>query len=169
MNHEMRVLSNAIGRWWTCLFLFSTGIGNVEGREPRVVFNDDAQMLMETPRSGATKFVKAWLDKEVEAVPFTTFVFLAATPDICTFDSSRGETYGDRFGSDFSKGWAPGIRGLRAEGTDALKVVTEHMHAKGKEVLAAIRMSDTHHTHIGYTHPLCPQFAIDNRQFVISL
>jgi hypothetical protein len=168
MNHEMRVLSNASGRWWTCLFLFSTDIGNVEGREPRVVFNDDAQMLMETPRSGATKFVKAWLDKEVEAVPFTTFVFLAATPDICTFDSSRGETYGDRFGSDFSKGWAPGIRGLRAEGTDALKVVTEHMHAKGKEVLAAIRMSDTHHTHIGHTHPLCPQFAIDNRQFVIK-
>ncbi len=40
--------------------------------------------------------------------------------------------------------------------------------ADGREVLAAIRMSDTHHTHIGHTHPLCPQFASDNRQFVIQ-
>ncbi|MDA0591165.1 MAG: M55 family metallopeptidase [Planctomycetota bacterium] len=139
----------------------------VDAREPRIVFNDDAQMLMETPAEGATEFVKAWLDKEAAGVPFSTYVFLAATPDICTFDSKAGETYGERFGEEFSKGWTPGIRGLRAEGTDALKVVTAHMHAKGKEVLAEIRMSDTHHAHIGHTHPLCPQFAIDNRQFVI--
>ena len=136
-------------------------------RKPRVVFNDDAQMLMEAPAQETSRFVKAWLDKEAAAVPFSTYVFLAATPDICTYDSKAGETYGDRFGKESSRSWTPGIRGLRAEGTDALKVVTEHMHTKGKEVLAAIRMSDTHHVHIGHTHPLCPQFAIDNRQFVI--
>ncbi len=150
------------------MILLGTGAIRADDRKPRVVFNDDAQMLMETPRSGATKFVKAWLDKEVEAVPFSTYVFLSAMPDICTFDSRQGETYGDRFGADFTKGWAPGIRNLRAEGTDALAIVTEHMHAKGKEVLAAIRMSDTHHKHIGHTDPLCPQFAIDNQQFVIT-
>ena len=127
----------------------------MEAREPRVVFNDDAQMLMETPPDGATAFVKAWLDREIQAVPFTTYVFLAATPDICTYDSKQGETYGDRFDDKFSQSWAPGIRALRAEGTDVLKVVTSHMRAHGKEVLAAIRMSDTHHTHIGHTHPLC--------------
>ncbi len=149
--------------------LFSGFIAQTaDGREPRVVFNDDAQMLMETPQEGATEFVKAWLDREIAAVPFSTYVFLAATPDICTFDSKQGETYGDRFGADFSQSWAPGIRALRAEGTDVLKVVTSHMRAKGKEVLAAIRMSDTHHRQIGHTHPLCPQFAIDNRQFVIG-
>lgn len=136
--------------------------------EPRVVFNDDAQMLMETPRVGATKFVKAWLDREIKAVPFSTYVFLAATPDICTYDSKQGETYGDRFGKEYSRSWAPGIRALRAEGTDVLKVVTSHMKSKGKEVLAAIRMSDTHHAHIGHTHPLCPQFTIDHPQFVIK-
>lgn len=142
-------------------------VSTVFAREPRVVFNDDAQMLMETPTDGATKFVKAWLDREIAAVPFTTYVFLAATPDICTYDSKQGETYGDRFGSEFSQSWAKGIRALRAEGTDALRVVTEHMNTRGREVLAAIRMSDTHHREIGHTHPLCPQFAIDNRQFVI--
>lgn len=140
----------------------------MQAREPRVVFNDDAQMLMETPRDGATAFVKAWLDREIQSVPFTTYVFLAATPDICTYDSQQGETYGDRFDDTFSRSWAPGIRALRAEGTDVLKIVTSHMRAHGKEVLAAIRMSDTHHTHIGHTHPLCPQFTIDNRQFVIK-
>ena len=84
-------------------------ITTVDAREPRIVFNDDAQMLMETPADGAAEFVKAWLDKEVAAVPFSTYVFLAATPDICTYDSKVGETYGDRFGNGYSRSWALGI------------------------------------------------------------
>ena len=139
-----------------------------EDGNPRVVFNDDAQMLGEAPLKGTSSFVRSWLDKEAKAVPFSTFVFLAATPDLCTFDSKTGETFGDRFGKDYSKGWTPGIRGLRAEGTDALKLVTEHMQGKGKEVLAAIRMSDTHHRSLSPTNPLCPKFAIEHPQFVIK-
>jgi len=134
---------------------------------PRTVFNDDAQMLMEAPAKGATKFVQQWLDREVAAVKFSTFVFLTTTPDLCTYDTRVGETYGDRFGPDYRGGWAPGIRALRREGTDALKVVTSHMHSKGKEVLAAIRMSDTHHREISAESPLCSLFAVKNPQFVI--
>jgi len=137
-------------------------------RQPRVVFNDDAQMLMETPAEGATEFVKQWLDKEAAAVPFSTYVFLAATPDVCTYESKTGETFADRLGPDYPHSWAPGIRALRAEGTDVLKVVAEHMRTKGKEVLAAIRMNDTHHRIIGHNHPLAPQFAIDHPEFVIK-
>ena len=163
----MRTPRHAVN--WAVLMVVSASPSRVDAEEriPRVIFNDDAQMLMEAPESGTAEFVRGWLDKELSAVPFSTYVFLAATPDICTYDSTVGETYGDRFGDDFSEGWSPGIRGLRGEGTDALKVVTDHMHAKGKEVLAAIRMSDTHHVHIGRTHPLCPMFAIENRQYVI--
>ena len=138
-----------------------------EDRKPRVVFNDDAQVLSETPATGATKFVQQWLDKEAAAAPFSTYVFLAATPDICTYDTKAGETYGDRFGQNFNSGWAKGIRALRAENTDALKVVTRHMRAKGKEVLAAIRMNDTHHRRISATQPLCPLFAVEHPEFVI--
>ena len=134
---------------------------------PRTVFNDDAQMLMEAPAKGATKFVQQWLDREVAAVNFSTFVFLAATPDVCTYDTQVGETYGDRFGPNYRGSWTPGIRALRREGTDALKVVTSHMHRKGKEVLAAIRMSDTHHREISAESPLCSLFAVKNPQFVI--
>jgi hypothetical protein len=135
---------------------------------PRIVFNDDAQVLTEAPPDGTSEFVKAWLDRESEAVPFTTFVFLAATPDVCTFDSEAGEVYGDRFGAEFQKGWAPGIRGLRAEGTDSLRLVTEHMHGKGKEVMAAIRMSDTHHRSLSAGDSLCPLFALKHPDFVIQ-
>ena len=42
------------------------------------------------------------------------------------------------------------------------------MRAKGKEVLAAIRMNDTHHRSLDPGNPLCPQFAIDHPQFVIK-
>ncbi|MFP6764502.1 MAG: family 10 glycosylhydrolase, partial [Planctomycetaceae bacterium] len=149
------------------LVILSTGVLPAEDRIPRIIFNDDAQMLMETPPAGASHFVRNWLDREIEAVPFSTFVFLAATPDLCTYESQAGEVYSDRFGPEFSTGWAPGIRALRAEKTDALRVVTDHMHQRGKEVLAAIRMSDTHHRRISLDDPLCSKFAVENPQFVI--
>ncbi len=135
--------------------------------KPRVVFNDDAQVLTEAPAEGATAFVREWLDRELEAVPFSTFVFLAATPDICTFDTQAGEIYGARFGEDYRQGLARGIRALQREGTDALQVVCDHMHEHGKEVLAAIRMSDTHHSRITAENPLCPLFAVEHPEFVI--
>ena len=133
-----------------------------------IVFNDDAQVLSEAPEKGTSAFVRDWLDRESEAVPFTTLVFLAATPDVCTFDSTVGEVYGTRFGPTYDKNWTPAMRGLRAEGTDALHLVTEHMHKKGKKVLAAIRMSDTHHRSLDRNNPLCPQFAIDHPEYVIK-
>ena len=34
-----------------------------EDREPRRVFNDDAQMLMEAPLQGTSDHVRAWLDR----------------------------------------------------------------------------------------------------------
>ena len=55
-------------------------------RKPRTVFNDDAQFLFEMENvEDPIGFVKAWLDREMKAIPFSTFVFLAATPDVCTY------------------------------------------------------------------------------------
>jgi hypothetical protein len=135
---------------------------------PRTVFNDDGQVIAEIPETGASDFVKAWLDREAEFVPFTTFVFLAATPDICTYDTKAGERYGARFGDEFDGGWATGMRRLSAEGTDPLRLVATHMKAKGYEVMAAVRMNDTHHRTLDPGDPLCPQFAIDHPEFVIK-
>ena len=58
------------------IVVLAAGTVNANERQPRVVFNDDAQMLMETPPTGATEFVKQWLDKEAAAIPFSTYVFL---------------------------------------------------------------------------------------------
>ncbi|MCP4645257.1 MAG: hypothetical protein GY851_32745 [bacterium] len=149
-------------------FLALTCIAHAGESSPRVVFNDDAQVLGEAPLEGTSDFVKAWLNREVDAVPFSTFVFLAATPDICTYDTKAGETYGDRFGPDYREFWTKGIRGLRAEGTDALHLVTDHMHTKGKEVLAAVRMNDTHHKKLDLGIPLCSRFLVDHPQYVIQ-
>ena len=143
-------------------------LGAAPRPERRTIFNDDAQMLMEAPTEGTSAFVRSWLDREAAFVRFTTFVFLAATPDICTYDSKAGEPYGARFSADFKNGWMPGMRGLRAEGTDALRLVTEHMKAKGFEVLAAVRMNDTHHRSLAPDNPGCSRFAIDHPEYVIK-
>ena len=159
---------------WPVVFLVITMLSSTrivaaeDHKTSRIIFNDDAQVLSEAPLEETSAFVRGWLDREVAHVPFTTFVFLAATPDICTYQTKVGETFGGRFPQPLNTGWDPGIRGLASEGTDALKVVTQHMKSKGKEVLAAIRMSDTHHRSLDPSMPLCSKFALDNPQYVIQ-
>ena len=90
-----------------CMLVLSCGLGYAEDGKRRMVFNDDAQVLAEAPTTGTSAFVRNWLDRESKAVPFTTFVFLAACPDICTYDTKVGEVYGERFGPEFATAWAP--------------------------------------------------------------
>ncbi len=165
MSGAHRVNLTAIVLLFTCGTIFAASASDATRR---IVFNDDAQVIGEAPATGTSAFVTAWLDREAAFVPFNTFVFLAATPDICMYDTKVGEVYGARFGAGFDGGRAPGLRGLRAEGTDALELVTRHMRAKGIDVLAAIRMSDTHHRSLDPTNPGCPQFAIDHPEYVIK-
>jgi hypothetical protein len=154
-----------------CLIVCSVAIGQLNAQqapERRTIFNDDAQVLMEAPIENTSTFVRAWLDREAAFVPFTTFVFLAATPDICTYNSKAGEPYGARFVAGYEKGWARGMRGLRAEGTDALRLVTDHMKTKGFEVMAAVRMNDTHHRSLDPRNPGCSLFTILHPEYIIK-
>ncbi|MDP7275123.1 MAG: M55 family metallopeptidase [Planctomycetaceae bacterium] len=136
-------------------------------KQPRTVFNDDAQVLAEAPAKDPAPYIKAWLDRESAAVPFSTFVFLACTPDICFYDTKAGEEYGARLKTTDHK-YVRAMHSLKQQGTDALRLVTEHMQSRGKEVLAAIRMSDTHHHRLNTFDELCPQFAIDHPEYVIK-
>jgi hypothetical protein len=133
----------------------------------RVVFNDDCQVLVEAPQTNTAAFIQAWFDREAEAVPFTTFVILAALPDICVYDTKVGEVYGERLEGKFEDGWTRSMRALRGEGTDVVKLACDYMRARSYEVLAAIRMNDTHHRSIDPQNPLCPQFTIDHPECVI--
>jgi hypothetical protein len=134
----------------------------------RIIMNDDGQVIAEAPEENPIPFIKSWLDRESDFIPFTTFVFLAAMPDICFYDTKVGEEYGKRFGDTFDEWYAPAMRGLKKEGTDPLKLVAKHMKSKGYEVLAAIRMGDTHHRKLDHKEPLCPEFAIDHPEYVIK-
>ena len=154
--------------WSLLLLAFLTPVVDAaEKRVARSVFNDDGQVLAEAPGENAAAFIKAWLDRESKAVPFTTFVYLACMPDICFYDTKAGELYGAR--NNRKNGiYVNGIHDLMKQGTDPLRLVTRHMQAKGKEVLAAVRMGDTHHIRLNKFDDLCPQFAIDHPEYVIK-
>ena len=159
-------LALAVGLALTTLAHTSTAADSPP-RQPRTVFNDDAQVLAEAPAKDPASFITAWLDRESAAVPFSTFVFLACTPDICFYNTKAGEEYGARLKTTDHK-HVRAMHSLKQQGTDALRLVTEHMQSKGKEVLAAIRMSDTHHSRLNTLDVLCPQFAIDHPEYVIK-
>jgi len=132
----------------------------------RLVYHDDAQSLAEAPAADTEAFLREFLHREVSLAPITTFCYLAATPDVCVYDSKAGEVYGDRL--EKVGGWAPAIRALRARGTDVLKVVVGELRPRGLEVLAAVRMNDTHHRKLDPANPGCPRFAIDHPEYVIQ-
>lgn len=50
-----------------------------DGPNRRIVFNDDAQVLMECPATGTSKFIKDWLDRELATPPFNSYVFQSAS------------------------------------------------------------------------------------------
>ena len=147
----------------------SSAAADPSKRQPRTVFNDDAQVLREAPGQ-RTRLPSSRHGSTGNRRPcrVSTFVFLAAsTPDICFYDTKAGEEYGARRKTD-DHVYIRAMRALKRQGTDALRLVTEHMQAKGKEVLAAIRMSDTHHRRLNVFDELCPQFAIDHPEYVIK-
>jgi len=147
---------------------YVSSLASLKGEENRrIVFNDDAQSLMEAPAQGTERFLRDFLAREVSAAPITTFTYLAALPDMCFYDTKVGEVYGDRLGVGFDRKYAPAIRALRARGTDVLRIVTSEMRARKIEVLAAIRMNDTHHRTIDVSEPLAPRFTFENPSYLI--
>jgi len=169
----MDIPTTRLGRWvcggLVCVIAicpFAYGQDARTKPKHRVVYNDDAQALAEAPAGDVETFLREFLRREVSPVPITTFCFLAATPDICTYDSKVGEVYGDR--STKAVGWAPAIRALRAKGTDVLKLVIDELRPRGIEILAAIRMNDTHHRKLDRANPGCPVFAIEHPEYVIK-
>lgn len=159
-----------IGRWCVCLLVCACGVvqGEATGKQAktRVIYHDDAQSLAEAPAEGTEEFLREFLAREAAMAPVTTFCYLAATPDVCTYDTKAGEVYGDRLKE--ASGWAVGIRALRAQGTDVLKVVCSELRGRGLEVLATVRMNDTHHRSLDPSNPGCPQFALDHPEYVIK-
>ncbi|MBI4623444.1 MAG: hypothetical protein HY736_09545 [Verrucomicrobia bacterium] len=162
------------------VFLICWAFGNalpIAAQTPagsRTTYNADFQALYEAPATGTAAFVRAWVLREVSHVPITTYVQDAALPDLCFFDSKIGEVFGDRFGDNLAsinppieRTLASSLRVLRGERTDVLRLVTAALKPRGVEVLAGVRMSDTHHRRIAWDEGLCPRFTIDHPEWVI--
>ena len=142
----------------------------------RTVYHDDSQSLYEAPARETSAFLRDFIKLEVSHVPITTFCYMVATPDICLYETQVGEVYGDRLSPEERNrrlqseepSYVKGIDGLRREGTDILRLVIDELKPRGIEVLAEIRMNDTHHKALDPDDPSCPKFALDNPQFVIK-
>lgn len=165
----LRFIIGSIGMHSIMLFLFVCSYKGFS-QSPYVdnIFDDDGQVISEAPENNPIPFIKNWLDQESNFVPFKTFAFMAASPDICFYETKVGEQYGKRFGDDFNELYAPAMRGLKRAGTDPLKFVTGYMKSKGYEVLASVRMGDTHHRKLDINDHFCSMFAIENPQYVIK-
>ena len=98
-----------------------------DGPNRRIVFNDDAQVLMECPATGTSKFIKHWLDREVATVPFNTYVFQSALPDICNFETkawrSCARTPKATTGPDVASMIAPSKPSFHRRGSLICKIV----------------------------------------------
>ena len=92
--HEIRGGSRTVISLILAMLSSTMVVAAEDHKNSRIIFNDDAQVLSESPLEKTSAFVRGWLDREVAHVPFTTFVFLAATPDICTYQTKAGETFG---------------------------------------------------------------------------
>ena len=162
---------------WTQCFGLQKDRMSEETRR-RIVYNDDGMKLFEAGRQDRLEvetFLRQRLATEVTAVPITTYSFCVALPDICKHDSRVGEVYGERYGEDFDQAANPdvvranvrAIRALRAKGTDVLKLLIGELKPRGIEVLAGVRMNDTHHPANKFREVRAGMFAIDHPEYVV--
>ena len=135
-------------------------------RPRRLMFTDDTQCMREAPAtSDQQEFVRQFLLNEVTHFSVGTFCMLAAMPDMCFYDTKVGEVFGDRVPGTRPR--AATIRAFREQGTDIIKLATSVMRPRDIELIAKIRMSDTHHKRLAPDDPRSPQFALDHPEFVI--
>ena len=133
----------------------------------RVIYNDDSQGVHEARPGNARADLETWVDKPFSRIPIDTYAWCIAFPDVCMHETEVGEVYGDRFEAAPNNSVAT-IRELREEGTDVLEVVTARAHQHGAEIVASVRMNDTHGMFPDPDDPQMSQFLLDHPEFVIQ-
>ena len=133
----------------------------------RIIYNDDSQGVHEARPGSARADLEAWVDKPFSRIPIDTYAWCIAFPDVCMHQTKVGEVYGDRFDAPPNNS-VTAIRELRQEGTDVLEVVTARAHRHGAEIVASVRMNDTHGMFPDPDDPQMSQFLLDHPEFVIQ-
>ena len=132
----------------------------------RIIYNDDSQGVRETRPGQARADLEAWVDKALTSVAVDTYAWCICFPDICMHDTRVGEVYGERF-AEAPNAAAAAIRELRSEGTDVLKVVAAGARKHGVELVASVRMNDTHGLFPDPSDPQISRFLLEHPEFVI--
>ena len=132
----------------------------------RLIYNDDSQGVGETRPGHAAEDLRAWVDKPLSRLAVDTYVWCIAFPDVCMHQSVAGEVYGVRFDESPNRA-AAAIEELHVGGTDVLHVVAGRARDHGVELIAGVRMNDTHGLYLDPSDPQIPQIAIDHPEWVI--
>ena len=132
----------------------------------QVIYNDDSQGVHEADPATAEADLRAWVDKPLSQISIDTYAWCIAFPDIVMHNSKVGEVYGRRFGEPPDQ-TAQVIAELHRQGTDVLRVVVDQAHRRDVEVVASMRMNDTHHRQPDPTSPGVPQLLLDHHEYAI--
>ena len=99
-------------------------------------------------------------------IPVDTYVLCVAFPDLVSYNSKVAEFEGQRF-DDPPNQSAAAMRELHKAGTDVLQIAIDQGHEHNVEVIASVRMGDTHHRQPDPKKHNVPQFLIDHPEYQI--
>ena len=133
----------------------------------RSIYNDDSQGVDEARPESAEQDLRDWVDKPLSRIPIDTYAWCIAFPDMVHHDSKVGEVHGRRFAQPPDRS-AEVVEALRRQGTDVMRVVADQAHRHGVEVVASMRMSDTHHRLPDPQSSAVPQLLIDHPEYTIK-
>jgi len=132
----------------------------------RVVYNEDSSGIGDAAPATAEADLRAWIDRPLSQIPIDTYAWCIAFDDLVMHDSKVGEVYGRRFDSPPDL-HSEVIAELIRRGTDVMHVVADQAHSHGVEVVAGMRMSDTHQRQPDPDSVGVRQFWLDHPEYVI--
>ena len=133
----------------------------------RSIYNDDSQGVQEARPESAEQDLRDWVDKPLSRIPVDTYAWCIAYPDIVHFESKIGEVQGRRFDKPRSDSEAA-LEALRSQGKDVMHIVADQAHRHGVEVVASMRMNDTHQRQPDPNDSGVPQLLLDHPEYAIK-
>lgn len=133
----------------------------------RIIYNEDSQGVTEARPEHAREDLEKWVDKPFSRIPIDTYAWCIATPFVCMHNSRVAEIHGARFTQPPDTS-AEVIRALQSAGTDVLDVVAKRTHEHGAEIVASVRMNDTHGLYPAQDNPGMSTFLIEHPEWTIQ-
>jgi len=132
----------------------------------RIIYNDDSQGVSEARPGHAHQDLEAWIDKPLSRLAIDTYAWCICFPDVCMHQTKVGEVYGARF-AEPPNASAVAIAELAAQDEDVLDIVAARAHHHGVEVVASVRMNDTHGMFPNPDDAQMSRFLMERPEFVI--